>query len=135
MDRQAAIKLPYDEVFRGYGKNKIAHRIWMTNLGFEFLVHGSAFIVHRLHAESDAKLAWRSQFREKGGPLNSVRLEQLLPAMEKQSYTPSLGAATAACAQQAQQRHQAWRKQQLELWQQQHGLQQQHHQQHAQQQR
>lgn len=115
MDRQAALEYPYDELFRGYGKNKIAHRLWMSNLGFDFLVHGSTFIVHRVHAESQAKLAWRSQFGDKGGPLNSVRLKGLMPVIQNQSYVPSLSEATAACARQARQRHEAWRQQQLEL--------------------
>lgn len=115
MDRQAALAHPYDEVFRGYGKNKIEHRIWMSSLGFEFLVHGSAFIVHRVHTESVAKLAWRSQFNDKGGPLNSVRLENLMPAMRDQSYKPSLDTASAECAAQARRRHEAWHQQQLEL--------------------
>jgi len=111
MDRQAALRYPYDEVFRGYGKNKIAHRIWLSNLGFEFVVHGSAFIVHRLHVESEAKLAWRSQLN-KGGPHNTWRLEQLLPLMENQKYQPSLAEATATCAQQARRRHELWHQQQ-----------------------
>lgn len=55
MERQAALAYPYDEVFRGYGKNKIQHCIWMSSLGFEFHVHGSAFIVHRVHSESDGE--------------------------------------------------------------------------------
>lgn len=112
MDRQAALEYPYDEVFRGYGKNKISHRQWMSSLGFEFLVHGSAFLVHRVHAESEAKLAWRSQLRSKGGVLNTARLDKLLPAMQQQTYTPSLGAVTAVCGAQARARHEAWKQSQ-----------------------
>jgi hypothetical protein len=96
----------------GYGKNKIAHRLWMSSMGFEFVVHGSAFIVHRMHAESGAKHAWRSQMSHKGGPLNSVRLAQMLPGMQQQWYHPRLSDATASCAQQALQRHQVWQLQQ-----------------------
>jgi hypothetical protein len=117
IDRQAALKYPYDEVFRGYGKNKISHRLWMSSLGFEFLVHGSAFIVHRVHAESDAKLAWRSQF-SKGGPLNSARLDELVPTMKQQTYQPSINDATAVCVQQARQRHAKWHQQQRQQQQQ-----------------
>lgn len=80
----------------------------MSHLDFEFLVHGSAFIVHRLHADSDAKRVWRTQFKDKGGPLNSVRLEGLLPQMRDGSYVPSMAPATAACVQQARQRHELW---------------------------
>lgn len=112
MDRQAAMEYSYDEVFRGYGKNKIAHRLWLSNLGFDYLVHGSAFIVHRVHAESDAKLIWRAQLGNRGGPVNSWRLDQLLPAMQQQTYHPSLSDATATCAHQARQRHEMWRQQQ-----------------------
>ena len=62
-----------------------------------------------------AKLAWRSQFGSKGGPLNTVRLDELMPAMRKQTYKPSLAEATTECVSQAQRRHQAWHQQQLEL--------------------
>jgi hypothetical protein len=108
-----------------YGKNKIAHTAWLrATLGFEFLVHGAAFIVHRVHAESEAKRAWRAQMQSRGGPLNSKRLAALAGAMQEGRYKPSLSDASAACIAKAQQRHAAWQQQQQE--QQQQGVKQQH---------
>ncbi|KAG1675456.1 hypothetical protein FOA52_001755 [Chlamydomonas sp. UWO 241] len=46
---------PYDARFRGYGWNKVQHVALVNASGFSFVVHPSAFIVHRPHPKSEAQ--------------------------------------------------------------------------------
>jgi len=48
-------KVPwFDERFRGYGWDKIIHIHHLAKSGFQFVVHPSAWVVHRPHAPSQA---------------------------------------------------------------------------------
>lgn len=42
----------YDERFRGYGWDKVVHTFHLANLGLEFVVHPTAFLVHVPHARA-----------------------------------------------------------------------------------
>ena len=48
----------FDESFRGYGMNKITWSRHIASLGYNFVVHPSAFMVHQPHQISCAKQAW-----------------------------------------------------------------------------
>ena len=48
----------FDESFRGYGMNKITWSGHIASLGFDFVVHPTAFMVHQPHQISCAKQAW-----------------------------------------------------------------------------
>eukprot|EP00195_Chlamydomonas_chlamydogama_P013139 CAMPEP_0202906838 /NCGR_PEP_ID=MMETSP1392-20130828/40458_1 /ASSEMBLY_ACC=CAM_ASM_000868 /TAXON_ID=225041 /ORGANISM="Chlamydomonas chlamydogama, Strain SAG 11-48b" /LENGTH=185 /DNA_ID=CAMNT_0049595503 /DNA_START=44 /DNA_END=601 /DNA_ORIENTATION=- len=53
-DRRA---VPWHDVrFRGYGQNKIVHVAHVNASGFNFVVHPRAFIVHRAHPQTAARL-------------------------------------------------------------------------------
>ena len=48
--------VPWHDVrFRGYGQNKIVHVAHTHALGFHFVVHPSAFIIHRAHEITAAR--------------------------------------------------------------------------------
>ncbi|WIA37724.1 hypothetical protein OEZ86_014604 [Tetradesmus obliquus] len=100
LDRHQALRnAPYDEVYRGYGKNKISNIWWLREQGFKLFVHGTAFIVHRAHATSNAKVAWRKERRERM-PINTQKFDRAMEAMKEKRYAPKLHASTAACIQQ-----------------------------------
>ena len=56
----------FDESFRGYGMNKITWSRHIASLGYNFVVHPTAFMVHQPHHISCAKQAWWT-----GKPTNS----------------------------------------------------------------
>jgi hypothetical protein len=48
--------IPWHDVrFRGYGQNKIVHVAHVNASGFDFVVHPTAFIIHRAHALTEAR--------------------------------------------------------------------------------
>ena len=96
MSRRLALSRPYDERFRGYGKNKIAHLAWLRALGTPLHVHARGFVVHRLHAESGAKAAWRAAYSV-GTPHNTRQFWRLEGQLKSGSYEPALSKASAAC--------------------------------------
>lgn len=46
----------YDERFRGYFENKAVHIQHMARLGYSFVVHPTAFVIHLPHEQSAARL-------------------------------------------------------------------------------
>ncbi|KAI8467271.1 MAG: glycosyl-transferase for dystroglycan-domain-containing protein [Monoraphidium minutum] len=54
----------YDSVFRGYGWNKVTHVNNVNGMGFTFMVHPNAWIVHRQHDRSAADKMYQSGKKE-----------------------------------------------------------------------
>lgn len=49
---------PYQEVFTGYGKNKMTQVMHMRRSGYQFSQIGGAYVVHYPHRESKARGVW-----------------------------------------------------------------------------
>ena len=73
--------VPWHDVrFRGYGQNKIVHVAHTNASGFSFVVHPSAFIIHRAHEItaartqliSDMKLYDRASKAREELPINTI---------------------------------------------------------------
>lgn len=94
----------YDERFRGYGFDKVMH-IWQMHVqGFHFVMHPSAFVVHRPHKPSAGyKAAFRgpaytTQHRSTGLMTSMKKLsEDMLREVKTQVDPPGGISAVAHC--------------------------------------
>lgn len=105
----------YDEVFRGYGWNKVSHVVNVHNQGYEFQVHPTGFLIHRQHAHSNAdklykeqSVKWRAEQNkgkvsddDPGDNVASVTYyfkKKLMVAMKKGNYSPLISPSIQRCA-------------------------------------
>ena len=49
---------PYQELFSGYGKNKVTHAMQMRRSGYYYSQVGGGFLVHYPHLDSDSRVKW-----------------------------------------------------------------------------
>jgi hypothetical protein len=54
---------PFQEIFTGYGKNKMSWMMQLRRTGWSFWQLGEAFCVHYPHLSSQARRAWKQQPR------------------------------------------------------------------------
>lgn len=96
----------YDMRFRGYGQNKIIHLESLNSSGYAFQVHPEAFLVHRSHETSRAKLQHANDFRtsRNSSTFNSTIYgaasslgQKCREAMAAGTYVAPLHPATQAC--------------------------------------
>ena len=64
----------YEEVFTGYGKNKIQHTVHLLAKGFTFSVLSRSFVVHFMHARSENRMIWDVQGNDKMERFPSQRM-------------------------------------------------------------
>ncbi|GBF89222.1 hypothetical protein Rsub_02099 [Raphidocelis subcapitata] len=103
----------YDSVFRGYGWNKVTHVNNVNGQGFTFMVHPSAWIVHRQHGRSGADKMYQSQKKayEAEAKADPKKAEEntslagmthrfrnkILAALAEGSYAPSVDDGVKGC--------------------------------------
>lgn len=96
----------YDARFRGYGQNKIIHLESLNVSGYTFQVHPDAFLVHRSHDTSRAKLQHATDFRNSRNSSTfrstvygaaAALGKKCRDAMAVANYTAVLHPATQAC--------------------------------------
>jgi len=78
----------YDERFRGYFENKAVHLRHMASLGYNFLVHPSAFTVHLPHEDSAARLMIIAPANEKLRNQIQGLGESVRRWIDNKTYTP-----------------------------------------------
>jgi hypothetical protein len=105
----------YDEIFRGYGWNKVSHVVNINNQGYEFLVHPSGFLIHRQHAKSNADKLYKEQTakwradKDKGqatddqpgdniASVTQYFKKKVLTGMKNGTYTPLIAPNIQRCA-------------------------------------
>lgn len=104
VDRAAA---PFfDARFRGYGQNKIIHLEHLNWTGYTFAVHPTAFLIHRFHKTTNAKLRHAQDFTaRKGRPGWNLTVyghaamlgQGVRELLRNGTYRPVLDPATEAC--------------------------------------
>jgi len=82
----------YDERFRGYGMNKVAHLYATAACGAKFVVQPRGFVVAHEHGKSGA---WQATFGSKAHPLQRMRIAALYKRLknEQPPLPPPLAAA------------------------------------------
>lgn len=72
-------KVPmFDEIFRGYGMNKITWAAHIAASGYKFEVLPDVFMVHQPHLDSCSLTAWRSGKKQNAFSIGETSLELLL---------------------------------------------------------
>jgi hypothetical protein len=101
----------YDTRFRGYGWNKVQQVAHVNSSGFRFILHPTAFLIHRPHAKSDAQGMYSSVTLSKAssqetktvsrGKLFHRKVASLrhraLRDMKRGTYGPILDPGTSNC--------------------------------------
>ncbi|KAG2492047.1 hypothetical protein HYH03_009545, partial [Edaphochlamys debaryana] len=88
----------HDIRFRGYGMNKVMHLYHLNGLGYQLQVHPRAYLVHRPHRQTKARMKHNSEQSDQGlrGRANSLSAA-VREAVDSGSYEPWIDSMTEAC--------------------------------------
>jgi hypothetical protein len=76
---------PFQEVFTGYGQNKISWMLQLRKAGYALAQIGAVFVIHFPHDESPSKKIWK-KFPEELGNWFTLPQEKNVPGRELKKY-------------------------------------------------